>query len=144
MAMRAAALSIQAGHHALIGSVQAPGDHAFCVVDYPSSAGCPQHIQDMNWYLWEDAWVIDPWMNISCAFHEFPSKALVKFQVWSPQGKRILYGDKWEPYDPTDEVYSNGFFKNGPLRFDKVNLVPTRHPPSGAEGLVPWIVGMRE
>lgn len=141
MAMRAAALAIHAGHQAMIGKIQDPGDHAFCVVDFPANASCPIYVRDMCWYALEKTWIIDPWMNICCEFRNFPAEAKAKFKKWSGRGKRVMYGkEKWEAHDPIHPAYSNGFFMTGPLRFDKVNLVMTKHLASGIQGQVPWII----
>lgn len=123
MALRSAGEVINAGSSTHIGWISAPGDHAFCVADYTPHVGSPKRVEDMFKDDCAGAWVIDPWLNISCPFKEYPARAKSQFELWSGRGKRILHGERWAPFDPVSPAYSDGFFLTGPLRFDRVALM---------------------
>lgn len=140
MAMRAAASVIESGGGAHIGLVQAPGDHAFCIADFPPAAPCPGHVDEMCWYDFKSTWIIDPWMNICCRFAEYPAEVSAKLAVWSVQGKRVRFGPNWQPHDPNGAAYSHNFLKSGRLRIDNVALVLAKDKASGTFSRVPWLV----
>lgn len=99
-----------------IGKICAPGNHTFCIVGYPPGVPSPESIRFMYKRCYKDAWVIDPWMNVSCPFTEYPLRAANKFANWSIQGKHIIFGRKEpKPYDPVDRVYVDIFFKCAPM-----------------------------
>jgi hypothetical protein len=114
MAREAQRLTTQAGHTALIGNVTKPGDHAFCVVDY-TPGNNPAHVNDMINTNAPNAWIIDPWMNISCKFTDYPAMAEQKLAKWANDGKDIIFFDKQT--NPQSANYLNGFFTTGPLSF---------------------------
>lgn len=124
MAMSAAGVVIRAGSTAHLGVIEAPGDHSFCVADYCPESNGPKHVQDMFRYDDPEARIIDPWMNITCRFSEYPALATARFRHWSSQGKHIIYSvdEESRPYNPTSRTYSDGFFKSGPLKFVKIDL----------------------
>lgn len=141
MALRSAGEAINAGSSAHIGWISSPGDHAFCVVDYTPHVGGPKHVGDMFKDDCARAWVIDAWMNISCPFEEYPARAKSRLLDWSRQGKHIIFGsEEPKPYDPINPAYIDGFFFSGPLRFDKVVLVPFKHPVTGDKVMAPLLI----
>lgn len=121
MAKMAAKEVIRIKSTALLCAVDSPGDHCFCVADYLPHSGSPKHVKDMFMDDSEGAWVIDPWMNISCRFKDYPGMAASKLAEWSDQGKHIIYRktplDNQAPVDPIGSVYVNAFFYDGPLYF---------------------------
>ena len=72
--------------------------HWFCIVDYRPNQrdGYPvqdgvDRVQDMPFNEgWEGAWIIDPWMNISCRYADYPVRVRAKFHKWALDGKYIL------------------------------------------------------
>jgi hypothetical protein len=101
-----------------------PVSHNFCVADYRPHAGSPICVQDM---LFDGecggAWVIDPWMNISCRFDAYPRHARAKLSKWADQGKHILRQEEGldrtlVAHDPSDPIFRSHFF-TGPLKFHR-------------------------
>lgn len=64
--------------------------HTFCVADFYQRDNLPKCLQDIvpNEYN-RSAWVIDPWMNISCRYTDYKSQVLMKFMKWSAIGKHV-------------------------------------------------------
>jgi hypothetical protein len=121
MAQMAGRFAVQAGSGAHLCGIEPPGDHMFCAVDYPRDARRPAHVEDMAICYYEEALVIDPWMNICCHFKDYPERARLKLKEWSRDGKFIMYGKGQNDFalvNPgLDPGYQNGFFRLGPLRF---------------------------
>jgi hypothetical protein len=125
MALRAALGVYNYGGRPGIGIINRPGDHVFCVVDYPVEADVPSHVQHMPNYKHEGAWVINPWMNISCPFYKYPAMAKNKLFDCLDKEKRIIDTGLsfYHEYDPAGVAYIDGFFQSGPLKFFPVDLV---------------------
>lgn len=116
MSVQVGQLVVKHRKSAHIGKICFPGNHAFCIVGYPSGVLSPASVRDMFAKSYKDAWVIDPWMNIACSFIEYPAHAANKLANWSSQGKHIIFGKKEPtPYDPVDRLYVDIFFKCAPM-----------------------------
>lgn len=116
----AAQFAVDAGNTAHIVEICPPGDHSFCVVDYPANARRPASAQDMINHDYDGTYVIDVWLDVCCRFSEYPAQAVKQFGVWSKQGKWILNftGPRsTELSDPAWPKFQDRFFITGPLRF---------------------------
>lgn len=121
MARLAALLVVEEGSKAVIGRVKGKAKHAFCVADYRPHDNSPKHVQDIFLENCGAAWVIDPWMNLSCPLGEYPARAAAKLVKWSDNWKQILYKpEKFgvnAPFDPKNEEFTDAFLTSGPLTF---------------------------
>lgn len=79
-----------------IGVVNDPlVSHHFCVVDYSPHKYHAESVQEMpNALCSKNALIIDPWMNISCNFHEYPAFIIKKLCKWSCNEKYIVRNGK--------------------------------------------------
>lgn len=121
MARRAAEAVTKRGGVAHLGKVCSPGSHTFCVSDYPAGVMTPGCVADMCEYDHVRAWIIDPWMNVSCRFSEYPARAATKLAIWSSQGKHIIFRRDKKAYDPLDRAYTFCLFKLSALAFYTLN-----------------------
>lgn len=118
MALSAAEEVIAVGSVAYIAVIQAMTNHFFCVADYPQGTATPSHVQNM--YDWccpdagmADPWIIDPWMNVSCRFQNYPMAVTSKLAKWSHEGKRIQEDRRLTLHDPLSKVFLKLFFEIG-------------------------------
>ncbi len=100
---------------AYVGSIAAPGDHAFCLAGQPKQAwNTVKSMSDAMDVDGAEAWIIDPWMNTCCAVQDYPKSGRQKLLKWTNDGKRISWYNAWVV--PTDPRYVQGFL-TGPLTF---------------------------
>lgn len=117
------------GSAACIGRVDADlAYHAFCVAGYQPTARPVKNIASMAFHDSTDAWIIDPWMNISCHFSEYPNMLKIKVVKWDMQQKRIIITKsiKADDVDENDIKYFDaasfaGQMHYAPLIFDDLN-----------------------
>lgn len=69
------------------------GDHAFTVVGGPASAG--KSTVDFSEAEWKDAWIVDPWAEISCKASEYTGLLKRKMAEWSANGREIYTSGDW-------------------------------------------------
>lgn len=122
MATLAAEMVGTSGSTAHIGIVSPPNGrrHAFCVAGYAPNARSPMCVREMSKEVCQSAWVIDPWMNVSCSFQNYPTQAEMKFTRWSQQGKHIVtqqFGVLQTYEDPGANDFQERFFRNDQLLF---------------------------
>lgn len=98
-------------------------DHCFCVVGYYPHADSPKCVQDIPLdHRCSAAWVIDPWLNITCRLDTYPQQVKKKLRKWTTQGKYILRKEEGLPeeslvvHDPYDGPFRSRFFTS-PLQF---------------------------
>jgi hypothetical protein len=100
--------------------------HAFCVAGYEPHDRVELHVKDMSEAGWcANAWVIDPWLNVSCPFHDYPKEAKKKFRHWSNQKKYTITREYKPPEDPLSESFQSMFFEANMLRFFEGSLLVT-------------------
>jgi hypothetical protein len=115
------------GSKACLGRIDAKSVyHAFCVADYQPDDESPKRLGAMTFKDDTEAWVIDPWMNISCSFSDYPSKVKEKAVKWEMRGKRIISRDSIQIADVDEENISYidathfaGTLHYAPLFFDE-------------------------
>jgi hypothetical protein len=120
MATLAAEMIAASGSTAHLGIVfpKVGRRHAFCVAGYEPHARSDLHIRDMSEEGWcANAWVIDPWMNVSCPFQDYPAQAKMKFRQWSRQSKYIITHPRRAPEDPSSDEFGVSFFESSQLKF---------------------------
>lgn len=77
----------------------AGGDHVFTVVGGPASAG--KATVDFSQAEWKDAWIVDPWADISCKASEYTELVKNKMAEWDAKGLQIYTRGEWrKPMDP--------------------------------------------
>lgn len=69
------------------------GDHAFTVVGGPAPAG--KSTVDFSQAEWRDAWIVDPWAEISCKASEYTGLVQKKMAQWSAKGQEIYTSGDW-------------------------------------------------
>lgn len=69
------------------------GDHAFTVVGGPASAG--KSTVDFSEIEWKDAWIVDPWAEISCKASEYTGLLRRKMDEWDAKGLQIYTSGDW-------------------------------------------------
>lgn len=75
------------------------GDHVFTVVGGPASAG--KTTLDFSQAEWKDAWIVDPWAEISCKASEYTELVKKKMAEWDAKGRQIYTRKQWRsPVDP--------------------------------------------
>lgn len=115
---------------ACIASIEGhPVYHDICIADYYPRDDSPKCVREMPLDRnCMGAWVIDPWMNISCSFEAYPDRAFDKLLKWHAEGKHILRGENRKvglgsiSYDPSDPKFLSAFFV-GKLSFHPVSEV---------------------
>jgi hypothetical protein len=118
MALSAAEEVTAAGSVAYIAVVHGKTNHFFCVADYPQGTATPAHVKDMSDWSCPaagiaDPWIIDPWMNISCRFQNYPGAVASKLAKWSNEGKRIQDERELKLHDPMSKMFLKLFFEIG-------------------------------
>ncbi|RMP86404.1 hypothetical protein ALQ17_05311 [Pseudomonas fluorescens] len=75
------------------------GDHVFTVVGGPASGG--KATVDFSQSEWKDAWIVDPWAEISCKASEYTELVKKKMAEWDAKGLQIQTRGQWRrPVDP--------------------------------------------
>ncbi|SEU13194.1 hypothetical protein SAMN03159512_05312 [Pseudomonas sp. NFR09] len=75
------------------------GDHVFTVVGGPASGG--KATIDFSQSEWKDAWIVDPWAEISCRASEYTESVKKKMAEWDAKGLKIHTRGQWrKPVDP--------------------------------------------
>lgn len=75
------------------------GDHVFTVVGGPASGG--KGTVDFSQAEWKDAWIVDPWADISCKASDYTELVKKKMIEWDAKGLQIHTRGKWRrPVDP--------------------------------------------
>lgn len=69
------------------------GDHAFTVVGGPTSAS--SSTVDFSHAKWKDAWIVDPWADISCKASEYTGLLKKKMAEWDAKGLEIYTSGGW-------------------------------------------------
>lgn len=69
------------------------GDHVFTLVGGPTCAG--QSTVDFSQAEWKDAWIVDPWADISCKASEYIGLLKDKMSEWSAKGLQIYTSGGW-------------------------------------------------
>ena len=105
-----------------IAELSNPGDHVFCVIlrrsDPPSWRNVAEMIGGCTDAL---AFILDPWMNLSCYAASYRGMASAKMNKWLGQGKRIDWAGKdgktggW--YQPGGDYLES--FLYSPLKYEK-------------------------
>jgi hypothetical protein len=102
-----------------IAYIEDPGDHVFCLVDYPnpSWSKIPEMLTNG-----ESGWVVDPWANLCCRPASYVGRFQEKLKKWSGEGKRIFYDSKNNRFtgwtDALGKKYVSGFL-TGDLVFNR-------------------------
>jgi hypothetical protein len=69
------------------------GDHAFTVVGGPPAVG--KSTVDFSEAEWKDAWIVDPWADISCKASEYTGELKKKMAEWAAKGQQIYTAGDW-------------------------------------------------
>ncbi|WP_103734290.1 hypothetical protein [Pseudomonas sp. GZJR-8] len=69
------------------------GDHAFTVVGGPASAG--KSTVNFAEAEWKDAWIVDPWADISCKASNYTALLEKKMTQWESSGLEIYINGDW-------------------------------------------------
>lgn len=69
------------------------GDHVFSVVGGPSAAG--KSTVDFSETEWKDAWIVDPWADISCKASAYVGALRKKMAEWAGNGQEIYTSGAW-------------------------------------------------
>ena len=77
------------------------GDHVFTVVGGPSSAG--RSTIDFSEPEWKDAWIVDPWAEISCKASDYTRLLVNKMHEWFVRDQQIWTRGNWR--DATDATW---------------------------------------
>jgi hypothetical protein len=94
-----------------------PADHVFCVVAEPSSLAKLPGVRidklENTYSLSDDAWAVDPWLNICCHLRNYGIRAEAQLKKWQSKNKRIAWsggplGAGW--YAP-EGAFSKGFME---------------------------------
>jgi hypothetical protein len=75
-----------------------PGAHAFTVVGVPR--GTVAKTVDFSEPAFKDAWVVDPWAEISCPANMYVTRLDLQMTVWETEGKMLMATD-WLSPNPT-------------------------------------------
>lgn len=91
--------------------LQAPGDHAFVAIGQTAPANGVYPFSFADWD--DDAWICDPWVNLTCAANVYPTQWRAKMTHWQEVGKRLgkpgdEYLGQFEVVDATDPYWLNG------------------------------------
>lgn len=92
MAQATAEIIKKSGGHARTWFVDG-GDHAFTVVGGPSAVG--KSTVDFSETEWKDAWIVDPWADISCKASEYTGALRTKMAEWAANGQEIYASGDW-------------------------------------------------
>ena len=79
------------------------GDHMFTVVGGPPSAG--KSSVNFAQAEWKDAWIVDPWADISCKASEYTGLLRKKMSEWHANGLEIFTNGGWR--NPTYPQWIN-------------------------------------
>lgn len=79
------------GGQARIAQVQG---HTFAVVGGQKTGPYTQFFSEPDW---ADAWVVDPWAEITCPARDYRAQFMQRMQEWSNRGKQIMIGDGGTP-----------------------------------------------
>lgn len=74
-----------------------PGAHTFTLVGVPR--GTVTKTVDFSEPAFKDAWVVDPWAEISCPASEYITRLDLQMSLWQAQGKMIFTTD-WLSLNP--------------------------------------------
>jgi hypothetical protein len=94
-----------------------PADHVFCVIAETSSLAKLKGVKidelESTYSLSDDAWAVDPWLNICCHLRNYGIRAEAQLKKWQSKNKRIAWnagplGAGW--YAP-EGVFSEGFMQ---------------------------------
>jgi hypothetical protein len=86
-----------------------PGAHTFTVVGVPR--GTVVKTVDFSEPAFKDAWVVDPWAEISCPASEYVMRLDLQMNLWEAEGKMLLMTDWLSPNpaqgwkSPTDPLW---------------------------------------
>ena len=89
-----------------------PGAHSFLVVGVPRPGPVPSTI-GFTEPAFKDAWIVDPWADISCPAKDYMKTFEDKMSAWEQEGKEILSTDWNDPkhtlrwMSPTDSAWIN-------------------------------------
>lgn len=97
--------------------------HICCAVDYEPNEDSVDAFRHMSLYKRKEAYIIDPWMNISCRFSEYSSAIEPRLFRWQARGKLIRRNSEW--IRPMAGTFF-GLFRGAQLRFKEVP--PQRDP----------------
>ncbi len=92
MAEAAGEIIKKSGGHAQTWFVDG-GDHVFTVVGGPSAVG--KSSVDFSETEWKDAWIVDPWADISCKASEYIGALGKKMAEWAANGQEIYASGDW-------------------------------------------------
>ena len=98
MAMLAEDIIKKSGGNAQTWYVEG-GDHVFTVIGGPASGA--KATVDFSQAEWKDAWIVDPWAEISCKASEYTELVKKKMAEWDAKGLQIYTRGEWrKPVDP--------------------------------------------
>ncbi|WP_168233086.1 hypothetical protein [Pseudomonas veronii] len=90
------------------------GDHVFTVVGGPPSAG--KSTVNFSHAEWKDAWIVDPWADISCKASEYTERLRKKMSEWHANGLKIYTNKGWRNPTYPQWIYELTTLQKRPLR----------------------------
>jgi hypothetical protein len=96
-----------------LAELKPPADHVFCAV---GDRQLLERLDDKTVSslserpVTEDAWAVDPWLNVCCKLEDYPARAEAKLDKWHMANKRIAWtGPQGPGWYPALGDYSRGF-----------------------------------
>jgi hypothetical protein len=107
LARIAARRAIEKGGYAEVWDFGPLTDHEFTVIGRPARTGNPpvQETTSTTFANWQDAWIVDPWANISCPAPQYIGQLTAKMAKWQEANKKIQFGS--EVLEPTHSAWVN-------------------------------------